>query len=243
MSDHGQQSGMPPGWKRGPDGQVFRAKKDGSWWWQASDGNWYPEASHPNYRAAPPPPPPPPEPTAVFSIPARDPLPRRAWTTYRGWPRAAQIGLAAGLVVVVAAIVAPKDDPTDGAAGPTTLVTTSPTLGRTTTTAELVLPKASTTPVVTATAPLAPRAAVAAIPDTTDPPVTDPPATDPPATDPPAADPPGASCDPSYPDICIPQDSADLDCGEIPHRNFTVLPPDPHDFDRGGVAGIGCESP
>jgi len=48
------------------------------------------------------------------------------------------------------------------------------------------------------------------------------------------------SCDPSYPDVCIPPSPPDLDCGEIPYRNFKVLPPDPHRFD-GDKDGIGCE--
>jgi hypothetical protein len=33
----------------------------------------------------------------------------------------------------------------------------------------------------------------------------------------------------------------DLDCADIPHRRFRVLPPDPHGFD-GDKDGIGCES-
>jgi hypothetical protein len=45
----------------------------------------------------------------------------------------------------------------------------------------------------------------------------------------------------SYPDVCIRPFPPDLDCLEIPHRNFKVSPPDPHDFDREGD-GIGCES-
>ncbi len=52
---------------------------------------------------------------------------------------------------------------------------------------------------------------------------------------------PVQSCDPSYPDVCIPSPPPDLDCGEISHRNFTVLSPDPHRFD-GDKNGIGCES-
>lgn len=47
-------------------------------------------------------------------------------------------------------------------------------------------------------------------------------------------------CDPSYPDACIPPYPPDLDCGDIPYRNFKVLPPDPHKFDR-DKNGIGCE--
>ena len=57
--------------------------------------------------------------------------------------------------------------------------------------------------------------------------------------------PPPSSCEPSYPGICIPIGSADLDCGEIQWRRFDVswnVPnPDPHGFDRDGD-GIGCES-
>ena len=50
----------------------------------------------------------------------------------------------------------------------------------------------------------------------------------------------GGSCDPSYPDVCIPPYPPDLDCGEIGFRRFAVLPPDPHQFD-GDHDGIGCE--
>ena len=48
------------------------------------------------------------------------------------------------------------------------------------------------------------------------------------------------NCDPSYPTVCIPPPPPDLDCGDIPHRNFIVLQPDPHRFD-GDKDGIGCE--
>lgn len=51
----------------------------------------------------------------------------------------------------------------------------------------------------------------------------------------------GGNCDPSYPTVCIPPHPPDLDCGDIPHRRFRVLPPDPHGFDRDND-GIGCES-
>lgn len=54
----------------------------------------------------------------------------------------------------------------------------------------------------------------------------------------------GGSCEPSYPDICIPLDSPDLDCGEISARRFRVLwdvpNPDPDRFD-GNHDGVGCE--
>lgn len=48
-------------------------------------------------------------------------------------------------------------------------------------------------------------------------------------------------CHPSYPDHCIPPPPPDLNCDDVPWRNFTVLPPDPHNFD-GNHNGIGCES-
>jgi micrococcal nuclease len=55
----------------------------------------------------------------------------------------------------------------------------------------------------------------------------------------------GGNCAPSYPDVCIPPPPPDLDCGQIPYRNFRVIynvaSPDPHRFD-GDRDGIGCES-
>jgi micrococcal nuclease len=54
----------------------------------------------------------------------------------------------------------------------------------------------------------------------------------------------GGSCEPSYPDICVPLDSPDLDCGDISARRFRVLwdvpNPDPDRFD-GNHDGIGCQ--
>ncbi|WP_224095681.1 hypothetical protein [Nostoc sp. MS1] len=47
-------------------------------------------------------------------------------------------------------------------------------------------------------------------------------------------------CDPSYPDFCIPPNSPDLNCRDIPYRRFRVNQPDPHGFDR-DRDGIGCE--
>ncbi|HET6380443.1 MAG TPA: thermonuclease family protein [candidate division Zixibacteria bacterium] len=63
-------------------------------------------------------------------------------------------------------------------------------------------------------------------------------ATPPPATEAPPA---GGTCDPSYPDVCIPPPPPDLDCGDVPFRRFRVVPPDPHRFD-GNHDGVGCES-
>ena len=50
-----------------------------------------------------------------------------------------------------------------------------------------------------------------------------------------------SGCDASYPDVCIPPAPPDLDCGQIEHRRFRVLSPDPHGFD-GNKDGVGCES-
>lgn len=51
---------------------------------------------------------------------------------------------------------------------------------------------------------------------------------------------PNSSCDPSYPTVCIPPPPPDLDCHDIPYRQFPVLPPDDHHFD-GDHDGVGCE--
>ncbi len=53
--------------------------------------------------------------------------------------------------------------------------------------------------------------------------------------------PPADDCDPAYPTVCIPSPPPDLNCDDIPYRNFVVLPPDPHRFDGDGD-GIGCET-
>jgi hypothetical protein len=50
----------------------------------------------------------------------------------------------------------------------------------------------------------------------------------------------GAERSPFVPDFCIPP-PPDLDCGDVNGSDFTVLPPDPHRFDREGD-GVGCES-
>jgi len=53
--------------------------------------------------------------------------------------------------------------------------------------------------------------------------------------------PPSDNCAPSYPGRCIPPPPPDLDCSQIPDRNFQVLQPDPHGFDR-DKDGVGCET-
>lgn len=47
-------------------------------------------------------------------------------------------------------------------------------------------------------------------------------------------------CDPAYPGVCIASPPPDLDCRDVPFKDFRVLPPDPHRFDREGD-GRGCE--
>jgi micrococcal nuclease len=65
-----------------------------------------------------------------------------------------------------------------------------------------------------------------------------PPAAAPPSSGPPA---PSGNCSPAYPTVCIAPPPPDLDCPQIPHRRFQVLPPDPHRFDS-DADGIGCET-
>ncbi|MEP0755200.1 thermonuclease family protein [Trichocoleus sp. Lan] len=48
------------------------------------------------------------------------------------------------------------------------------------------------------------------------------------------------NCSPAYPGVCIPPGPPDLNCPDISYRNFKVLPPDPHGFDRDSD-GVGCE--
>lgn len=51
-----------------------------------------------------------------------------------------------------------------------------------------------------------------------------------------------SNCHPSYPDVCIPYPPPDLDCGDIPYRNFRIVGPDVHNFDGRDNDGRGCES-
>ena len=51
---------------------------------------------------------------------------------------------------------------------------------------------------------------------------------------------PRRRCDPSYPGVCIPSPPPDLDCRDVPYRNFRVVGADPHRFD-GDADGRGCE--
>ncbi|HIK19272.1 MAG TPA: excalibur calcium-binding domain-containing protein [Leptolyngbyaceae cyanobacterium M33_DOE_097] len=49
-----------------------------------------------------------------------------------------------------------------------------------------------------------------------------------------------SNCDRAYPNVCIPSPPPDLNCKDVSYRNFKVLQPDPHRFDR-DKDGIGCE--
>jgi micrococcal nuclease len=51
----------------------------------------------------------------------------------------------------------------------------------------------------------------------------------------------GGKCAASYPDECIPPPPPDLDCSDIPYRNFRVVGRDAHHFD-GNHNDIGCET-
>ena len=51
---------------------------------------------------------------------------------------------------------------------------------------------------------------------------------------------PQQNCSSAYPGVCIPPGPPDLNCPDISYRNFKVLPPDPHGFDRDSD-GVGCE--
>jgi micrococcal nuclease len=50
------------------------------------------------------------------------------------------------------------------------------------------------------------------------------------------------NCDPSYPDVCIAPYPPDVNCDDIPDKDITVLPPDPHGLDGNDNDGIGCDS-
>lgn len=50
-----------------------------------------------------------------------------------------------------------------------------------------------------------------------------------------------SNCDAAYPDFCIAPPPPDQSCQDVGRQDFTVLPPDPHGFDRDGD-GVGCES-
>jgi hypothetical protein len=50
-----------------------------------------------------------------------------------------------------------------------------------------------------------------------------------------------SDCNSSYPNNCISSPPPNLNCKDISDKNFEVLSPDPHGFDR-DEDGIGCEA-
>mgnify|MGYP005812892151 CR=1 FL=1 len=90
--------------------------------------------------------------------------------------------------------------------------------------------------------PVATAAPSTAAPTTAAPPIATPIATPAPPPPLPVIAAPPSNCEPSYPTLCIPIGSPDLDCGDIPYRRFPVRPPDPHRFDGSDNDGLGCES-
>lgn len=105
----------------------------GPGWWLASDGKWYPPQP-----SSPPTPPP---------GTGRPPLPRRAWSRFRGWPTWVQIVLVAfAVIVIIGAAVGGGEDEGDKVAS------TDSTAVKTTTTKA---PKATTT--TAATVPSSPQ--------------------------------------------------------------------------------------
>ena len=62
----------------------------------------------------------------------------------------------------------------------------------------------------------------------------------PPVPTPPTPAPAAPGCDPNYSGACIPVYPPDVDCGEIPDRNFRVIGTDVHHFDV-DHDGIACE--
>ena len=131
------------------------------------------------------------------------------------------------VIIIIASVAGGGDDEGD--------------TGQATPTAETATAEATdTTPTA---APDATRTPLTAPTDTPNPVApTEPPPTEPALpTEPPPTEPPSAECDPSYPDVCIQPRPPDLNCGDIEYRDFVVLPPDPHGFDR-NEDGIGCES-
>ena len=160
----------------------------------------------------------------------------RAWTAFRALPVFLQVPLAviAGVVALgigtaLGAVVAPAEDreqpspvltTAPAEATTSTTSTTSTTLSPTTTTTAAPTTTTTTRVVTTTVAPVTTLATGPATSSTARP----------------------TACSPAYPSVCIPPPPPDLDCGDIPHRRFTVLPPDPHRFDGNDDDGVGCES-
>ncbi|HEU5475513.1 MAG TPA: hypothetical protein VFV67_33135 [Actinophytocola sp.] len=103
-------------------------------------------------------------------------------------------------------------------------------------------PTTTTTPPPVTTTTVEPPPAPAEPPPA--PPAPKPPTPKPPApkpVPPPKPPAPKQNCDASYPGVCIAPAPPDLDCPDVPYKNFQVRQPDPHRFDA-DHDGIGCET-
>lgn len=160
---------------------------------------------------------------------------RWAWLRNR---QTAAIALMAGfLLAIIGGAVTPTPTPAPAAVGAPSSAPTTTTPAPTTTTPV----PAQTTAIVAP--PLAPATSPATAPATVPAPkTTRTTAKPPPPPRPTTTTTRAQSCHPSYPTVCIPPGPPDLDCGDIPYRRFTVLPPDPHRLDGSDNDGIGCES-
>lgn len=116
----------------------------------------------------------------------------------------------------------------------TTIQTNTPTVTQTRTQTAIQTGTPTATATSTATTTTTPTATPTRTPTAT---TTTAPTDSPTPT---ATAPSGAGCDAAYPTVCIPPPPPNLNCPDIPYRNFVVLTPDPHGFDRDGD-GIGCE--
>lgn len=178
----------------------------------------------------------------AVSMPNKGAGMRDLWTKFRGLPRWAQIttwGVAGLLGLGLIGSLTEQDAEQAVASEPGTETTIdSTTTTSTSTTRPTTSTSTTTSTVVETTTTAAPTTTEA--PTTTAPPPPPPPTTQAPPPPPPPPTTAG-NCDPSYPDVCIPPYPPDLNCGDIPHRRFRVLPPDPHGFDR-DKDGVGCES-
>jgi hypothetical protein len=161
------------------------------------------------------------------------------WTARQTWQKIAIAG--AGGVLGIAIVGGIVSDSTAGetAAAPSTTLATTSTVAPTTT-----LPPTTTvapTTTITTTTTVPPTTTIATTttvaPTTTLAPTTTATTTTTVAPTTTAA----ANCDSSYPDFCIPPKPPHLNCPDIGSKNFTVLQPDPHGFDR-DKDGVGCES-
>lgn len=148
---------------------------------------------------------------------------RWAWIADRRW---GGVAVAAGFVVLlVAAGTTEPVPPARTVAGPAS--TTKPT-ATTTRTKTASSPSALTPTTVAPTATRLPatQPSAHALPPLSPPPLT--------------TKDPRLGCDPSYPTVCIPSPPPDLNCNDVPYRNFVVRGDDPHGFDR-NHDGVGCE--